>query len=82
MFARINYVDIRPESFTVVDPVWRDTVAGYDGLIEGYFLRDADSAEGAARSDFALLHLQENNSFFVVENGCSAIPLIQFFSLQ
>ena len=44
MYARINYVDIRPESFAEVDPFWRETVETYAGLVRAYFLRDGDSA--------------------------------------
>ena len=44
MHARINYVDMKPDSFAEVDPFWRETVQTYDGLERGYFLRDGDSA--------------------------------------
>lgn len=44
MHARINYVDIRPDSFAEVDPFWRETVETYAGLVRGYFLRDGNSA--------------------------------------
>ena len=44
MHARINYVDMKPDSFAEVDPFWRGTVETYDGLVRGYFLRDGDSA--------------------------------------
>ena len=44
MYARINYVDIRPDSFAEIDPFWRETVETYEGLIRAYFLREGDSA--------------------------------------
>ena len=36
MYARINYVDIKPEHFDEVDQFWQDTVSGYDDLVQGY----------------------------------------------
>lgn len=44
MHARFNYVDLRPERFDDVDPFWREVVAGYEGLVRGYFLRDGETA--------------------------------------
>lgn len=42
MFARLNYVDIRPEGMAEVKELWRAGVGGYDGLAKGYFLIDGD----------------------------------------
>jgi heme-degrading monooxygenase HmoA len=44
MHGRINYVDIKPSSFDEVDEFWRNTVRDFAGLVQGYFLRDGDSA--------------------------------------
>ena len=44
MHARINYVDIKPESFEEVDVFWRTVVRDYANLTQGYFLRDGDTA--------------------------------------
>jgi heme-degrading monooxygenase HmoA len=44
MYARINYVDIKPDRFAEIDGLWRGAVSGYAGLVRGYFLRDGNTA--------------------------------------
>ena len=40
MYARLNFVDVKPERFVDMDPFWAQTVAGYqDILVRGWFLR-------------------------------------------
>jgi hypothetical protein len=62
MYARLNYVDVKPDRFVDMDPYWREAVGGYDkDLVRGWFLRDGDSprtlslvvfeSEGVARSN-------------------------------
>ena len=43
MYARLNYVDMDPERFDEVDTFWRGVVEGYEDLVCGYFLREAES---------------------------------------
>lgn len=43
MYARINYVDIKPESFQAIDKIWREVVESYASLVKGYFLRNGST---------------------------------------
>lgn len=44
MYARVNYVDIKPELFDECDDFWRDVISRYPGMELGYFLQDGDTA--------------------------------------
>ena len=40
MFARLNYVDVKPDRFVDMDPYWQETVAAYGRiLVRGWFLQ-------------------------------------------
>lgn len=67
MYARVNYVDIRPELFDECDDFWRDVISRYPGMELGYFLQDGDSAHTLSFiffEDEAAMHRHNNDGEF------------------
>ena len=75
MHARINYVDIKPESFEAVDQFWRDVVSNYDKLVQGVFLRDGDTPHTLSvvvfETEQAMIDNTENQLGSVVRQAAS-----------
>lgn len=62
MYARINYVDIKPEAFDEVDKFWHDVVSGYEGLVQGVFLRDGTTPHTLSIVVFETEQFMNNNT--------------------
>ncbi len=43
MYARLNYVGLKPELMTELKAFWRERVGAYKGLIKGHLLLDGDT---------------------------------------
>ena len=66
MYARVNYVDIRPELFDECDEFWRDVISRYSGMELGYFLQDGDTAHTLSFiffEDEAAMHAHNDGEF-------------------
>lgn len=67
MYARINYVDIKPALFDECDDFWREVISAYPGMELGYFLQDGETAHTLSFiffEDEAAMHKHNNDGAF------------------